>query len=140
MSFEEQVLAALGEIKQSINRLEARVENIETRLDRIEVRVENLENRLDRIEARVENLEKRLGNLEERVEIVEGQTAENTAILRALEHRVEESSSRIEEMSINMNKEFGLLRAEMNKKFQEIDDKFGGVYKVLGEHAVKLAM
>lgn len=112
MSFEEQVLAALGEIKQSINRLEARVEN----------------------------LENRLGNLEARVEIVEGQTAENTAILRALEHRVEESSARIEEMSINMNKEFGLLRAEMNKKFQEIDDKFGGVYKVLGEHAVKLAM
>ena len=99
MSFEEQVLTALGEIKQSINRLEVRVENIETRLDRIEAKVE----------------------------IIERQTAENTAISRALEHK-------------NMNKEFGLLRAEINKKFQEIDDKFGGVYKVLGEHAVKLAM
>lgn len=126
MSFEEQVLTALGEIKQSINRLEARVENIEIRLGRLETRAENLE-------ARVENIEGRL-------EIVEGQTAENTAILRALEHRVEESSARIEEMSTNMNKEFGLLRAEMNKKFQEIDNKFDGVYKVLGEHAVKLAM
>ena len=103
MSFEEQVLTALGEIKQSINRLEVRVENIETRLDRIEAKVE----------------------------IIERQTAENTAISRALEHKLE---------NVNMNKEFGLLRAEINKKFQEIDDKFGGVYKVLGEHAVKLAM
>lgn len=115
MSNEEQILNILNQINNRLGSLENRIDKLENRFD-------NLEKRFDVLEDRFDKLEKRFDVLEERVDNIEGQQKENITILRALEHRAEENSAKIEGMCINNAKEFGEIKASINRLEEKIDD------------------
>ena len=56
---------ALSDIKDSIGRLDQRVETVETRLENIDVRVGNLETRVGNLETHVQNIDRRVSQIEQ---------------------------------------------------------------------------
>ena len=69
---------ALSDIKESIGRLDRRVEAVETRLENIEIRVGNLETRVGNLETHVQNIDGRVSQVEK----TQWQQGESLAELR----------------------------------------------------------
>ncbi|WPX08602.1 nucleopolyhedrovirus P10 family protein [Anaerocellum danielii] len=122
----ELILEKVTIIDQKVDRLEKRVENLEKRVENLEKkvealerRVESLERRVESLERRVESLEKRMDSLEARVEKLELQVAENTQILKALEHLAQVNKVEHDNFTHQLARVEGLLSSEIPKKKEE---------------------
>lgn len=63
------IQASQEEMIQSQQRMEARLDGVETRLDKVEARLDGMEARLDRVEARLDGMETRLEQMEVKAEL-----------------------------------------------------------------------
>lgn len=120
------ILEKVTEIDQKVDRLEKKVdslekkvESLEKRVESLERRVESLERRVESLEKRVENLEKRMDALEARVERLELQVAENTQILKALEHLAQVNKAEHDNFTHQLARLEGLLSSEITKNKEE---------------------
>jgi len=108
----ELILEKVTVLDQKVDRLEKKVENLERRVESLERKVENLERR-------VESLEKRMDALEARVERLELQVAENTQILKALEHLAQVNKAEHDNFTHQLARIEGLLSSEISKNKEE---------------------
>ncbi len=99
--------------------LDQKVDRLEKRLESLEKRVESLERRVESLERRVESLEKRMDALEARVERLELQVAENTQILKALEHLAQVNKAEHDNFTHQLARIEGLLSSEISKNKEE---------------------
>lgn len=120
----ELILEKVTTIDQKVDRLEERVENLEKKVESLERRVENLERRVESLEKRVESLEKRMDRLEARVEKLELQVAENTQILKALEHLAQVNKAEHDNFVHQLARIEGLLSSEVAKNKEEHQQLF----------------
>lgn len=63
-------------VVNGFQKIEARLDNIETRLNSIETRLDNIEARLNSVETRLNNVEIKLNDVENRLEYVEASLSE----------------------------------------------------------------
>ena len=98
-------------ILQKVENVDQKIDRLEVRLDRLEKRVESLEKKVESLEKRVENLEKRVDSLEKRVEKLEIQVAENTQILKALEHLAQVNKAEHDNFTHQLARMEGLLNS-----------------------------
>ncbi|ADQ05603.1 hypothetical protein Calow_2093 [Caldicellulosiruptor owensensis OL] len=106
-------------LEKKVESLEKRVENLEKKVEALERRVESLERRVESLERRVESLEKRMDALEARVERLELQVAENTQILKALEHLAQVNKAEHDNFTHQLARIEGLLSSEISKNKEE---------------------
>ncbi|BCS80199.1 nucleopolyhedrovirus P10 family protein [Anaerocellum diazotrophicum] len=106
-------------ILEKVTVLDQKVDRLEKRLESLEKRVESLERRVESLERRVESLEKRMDALEARVERLELQVAENTQILKALEHLAQVNKAEHDNFTHQLARIEGLLSSEISKNKEE---------------------
>ncbi|ADQ41846.1 Nucleopolyhedrovirus P10 family protein [Caldicellulosiruptor acetigenus I77R1B] len=85
----------------------------------VDQKVDRLEKRVESLERRVESLEKRMDLLEARVERLELQVAENTQILKALEHLAQVNKAEHDNFTHQLARIEGLLSSEISKNKEE---------------------
>ncbi|WP_271629217.1 coiled-coil domain-containing protein [Caldicellulosiruptor sp. DIB 104C] len=115
----ELILQKVETLDQKIDRLEARLDRLEAKVESLEKRVESLEKRVESLEKRVENLEKRVDSLEKRVEKLELQVAENTQILKALEHLAQVNKAEHDNFTHQLARMEGLLNSVISNNSKE---------------------
>ncbi|WP_039766164.1 DUF5798 family protein [Caldicellulosiruptor sp. F32] len=109
----------IDRLEARLDRLEAKVESLEKKVESLEKRVESLEKRVESLERRVENLEKRVDSLEKRVEKLELQVAENTQILKALEHLAQVNKAEHDNFTHQLARMEGLLNSVISNNSKE---------------------
>ncbi|MEJ2214970.1 MAG: hypothetical protein P8099_00005, partial [Gemmatimonadota bacterium] len=63
--------ARVDGLREDVTRLDARMDRLEGRMDRLESRMDRLEGRMDRLEGRMDSLESRMDSLEQRVDAMD---------------------------------------------------------------------
>uniref|UniRef100_A0A7C5Z1H6 Nucleopolyhedrovirus P10 family protein n=1 Tax=Caldicellulosiruptor owensensis TaxID=55205 RepID=A0A7C5Z1H6_9FIRM len=106
-------------ILEKVTVLDQKVDRLEKKVEALERRVESLERRVESLERRVESLEKRMDLLEARVERLELQVAENTQILKALEHLAQVNKAEHDNFTHQLARIEGLLSSEISKNKEE---------------------
>ncbi|ADL43384.1 Nucleopolyhedrovirus P10 family protein [Caldicellulosiruptor obsidiansis OB47] len=106
-------------ILEKVTVLDQKVDRLEKKVESLEKRVESLERRVESLERRVESLEKRMDALEARVERLELQVAENTQILKALEHLAQVNKAEHDNFTHQLARIEGLLSSEISKNKEE---------------------
>ncbi|AZT89499.1 nucleopolyhedrovirus P10 family protein [Caldicellulosiruptor changbaiensis] len=96
-----------------------KVETLDQKIDRLEARLDRLETKVESLEKRVENLEKRVDSLEKRVEKLELQVAENTQILKALEHLAQVNKAEHDNFTHQLARMEGLLNSVISNNSKE---------------------
>ncbi|WAM31337.1 nucleopolyhedrovirus P10 family protein [Caldicellulosiruptor naganoensis] len=96
-----------------------KVETLDQKIDRLEARLDRLEAKVESLEKRVENLEKRVDSLEKRVEKLELQVAENTQILKALEHLAQVNKAEHDNFTHQLARMEGLLNSVISNNSKE---------------------
>lgn len=151
MNNEEKILSLLvaiqaeqKEMKEELNtrfknieeKFNARFESIEkkfnTRFESIEekfnARFESMEEKFNtRFESIEEKFNTRLEGIEEELANLKEQVAENTSILKAVEHRGEITSAELQGFKLEMFKELGAIKADLNSFKKETKENFENV-------------
>lgn len=70
-----------------------------------------------------EEFNTRFESIEEKLSNLKGQTAENTCILKAVEHRGEVTSAELQGFKLEMSKELGASRAELKKELSAFKEE-----------------
>lgn len=112
----------LDNVEKRLDNVEKRLDSVEKRLDNVEKRLDILEKRIDSLEQRVEKLEQKVDQLEQRVEKLEIQVAENTQILKALEHLAEVNKAEHDNFTHQLARIEGILNSVIssNNKDHEL--------------------
>ena len=104
--------------KELVDFLGEKFEKIDQRFEKIDQRFDQMDQRFDQMDQRFDRLEFQVQNNTAAIEALQGQTTENTDMIKALVHRVDELDAKFDGLLVNTaSKESveklkqGLLRA-----------------------------
>ena len=105
-------------IDQRFEKMDQRFEKMDQRFEKMDQRFDQMDQRFDQMDQRFDRLESQVQNNTAAIEALQGQTIENTDMIKALVHRVDELDAKFDGLLVNTaSKESveklkqGLLRA-----------------------------
>lgn len=148
---EEKILEILfgiqGELKtvnQKLDNTNIRLTNLESRMDSMESRMTNMQSRMDSMESRMTNMESRMDGMESRMDNIElriggleSQVAENTQILKALEHKTDIIKAEQENMKHEIVKLSGEVKFVKND-IEDIKHTNRSIFEMYGKHEASI--
>ena len=87
--------------KELVDFLGEKFEKIDQQFEKIDQRFEKIDQRFDHMDQRFDRLESQVQNNTAAIEALQGQTTENTDIIKALVHRVDELDAKFDGLLVN---------------------------------------
>ena len=87
--------------KELVDFLGEKFEKIDQRFEKIDQRFDQMDQRFDQMDQRFDRLEFQVQNNTAAIEALQGQTTENTDMIKALVHRVDELDAKFDGLLVN---------------------------------------
>lgn len=87
--------------KELVDFLGEKFEKIDQRFEKIDQRFDQMDQRFDQMDQRFDRLESQVQNNTAAIEALQGQTIENTDMIKALVHRVDELDAKFDGLLVN---------------------------------------
>ena len=87
--------------KELVDFLGEKFEKIDQRFEKMDQRFDQMDQRFDQMDQRFDRLESQVQNNTAAIEALQGQTTENTDIIKALVHRVDELDAKFDGLLVN---------------------------------------
>ena len=87
--------------KELVDFLGEKFEKIDQRFEKIDQRFDQMDQRFDQMDQRFDRLESQVQNNTAAIEALQGQTTENTDMIKALVHRVDELDAKFDGLLVN---------------------------------------
>ena len=88
-------------IDQRFEKMDQRFEKMDQRFDQMDQRFDHMDQRFDQMDQRFDRLESQVQNNTAAIEALQGQTIENTDMIKALVHRVDELDAKFDGLLVN---------------------------------------
>ena len=86
---------------EKFEKIDQQFEKIDQRFEKIDQRFEKIDQRFDHMDQRFDRLESQVQNNTAAIEALQGQTIENTDMIKALVHRVDELDAKFDGLLVN---------------------------------------
>ena len=87
--------------KELVDFLGEKFEKIDQRFEKMDQRFDQMDQRFDQMDQRFDRLESQVQNNTAAIEALQGQTTENTDMIKALVHRVDELDAKFDGLLVN---------------------------------------